>query len=66
LTKTYTYTVHPQVWVFARNIRMAAFENEGQIQLIVERIGCLDREVKYIQKYTGQPLFVCGRPANQL
>ena len=33
------------VWVFARNVRMAAFENEGSVALVVERIGCLDREV---------------------
>jgi solute carrier family 8 (sodium/calcium exchanger) len=32
-------------WIFVRNVRMAAFENEGNIVLTVERIGCLDKTV---------------------
>lgn len=33
------------VWVFARSSRLAAFENEGSVTLVVERMGALDREV---------------------
>ena len=32
-------------WVFARSTRLAAFENEGSVTLVVERLGCADREV---------------------
>ena len=33
------------VWIFARSPRLAAFENEGSVTLIVERMGALDQEV---------------------
>ena len=32
-------------WIFARSTRLAAFENEGSVTLIVERIGSLSQEL---------------------
>jgi solute carrier family 8 (sodium/calcium exchanger) len=32
-------------WIFARSVRLAAFENEGSVTLMVERLGSVNHEV---------------------